>query len=170
MNSKRFIQKHKSKWLIAPLAVVVAAGGAVAWAASGSSPPQASDMPLSGQKSKQQLQLTIGQQTSQQKVSASQFSDSASPGDSTGAANAAVQQTSTTTSAGGGGQADASVTVNGHEVALPQNGSVHKTIQSGSGSTDLDVSVQRSSSTGSSASSSIDLNVSSNSTASSDGQ
>lgn len=55
------------------------------------------------------------------------------------------------------------VRVNGSTVSVPNNGSVHKEISTGSGNASIDVSVQSNGSSDSESSSSIDLSVSSSS-------
>lgn len=56
-----------------------------------------------------------------------------------------------------------SLRVNGDNVPIPDNGSVHKEISTGSGNASIDVNVQSNGSTNSESSSSIDLNVNSSS-------
>jgi hypothetical protein len=59
--------------------------------------------------------------------------------------------------------AQTNLQVNGNNVPIPDNGSVHKEISTGSGNASIDVNVQSSGSSNTASSSSIDLSVSSSS-------
>lgn len=157
------VRVHKAKLLLIPVAFVAAsAGGAAVWALvdGGNAPSSQSRMSDAVQSTsqgsqKRQLTLQLEQQNTQKTATEGATTNGRAEGPSVS------QQSVTASSSTGNGQAQASVAVNGQAIALPQNGTVHRTIQSGNGSTNLDVSVQRSS-TGDGGSS-IGLDVSSSS-------
>lgn len=99
-----------------------------------------------------------GDTTQAADVHISANTDAAQPGTTT-------QSTVTsTTSAGGSGQSNTSVTVNGQQIPVPDNGSFSKTMTDASGTTNVQVSSNASSN------SSVNVQVNSTSTSSGGGQ
>lgn len=92
-----------------------------------------------------------------------QSSTSATQESSGGSSSSVSTSTSASTTVSTDGSMDTNVTVNGEDIPVEPNGSVHRTIQDANGTTTVDVSSTSNGESSNSSSSSLNVNVSTNS-------